>query len=435
MQHRRPAALAPLACGAALVLLACAAALSGCAGAGAAPAPRTAPVLDVATLEARVAAAPGDVEAAVQLGAAYRDARRLDDARRVLAGVRERAPQNEDAVLLLGLTYEDQGDPAHARELYAWYVRNGASRRMRDELRGRLAVLESRAREAEVHAAVAGEGRLAARPPQPNSVAVFPFLFGGGDESLRPLERALAEFMVTDLSQTGRLQVLERVRVQQMRDEIALGQSGRADPATAARGGRLLGAASVVQGRFEGTEQRLNVEARVARVTPSGARPAGDAVSRRGELDHLFDMEKALALGVYRQLGVTLSPDERQRVMRVPTTNLQAVLAFGRGLQAADAGDWARAAGFFLEAARLDPNFSPAAGRAQEAVAAAAAVATTTASLAEMVQIKVAYGEAVLDAVDALVPGSRVGEAVSRTLGLDGIRRGAARVERLLRHP
>lgn len=416
----------------ALHLLA-AAALGGCAAASSSP--RGMPALDVPTLEARVAADSGDAQAAVMLGAAYREAGRLSDARTVLESVRRRAPQNEDAVLFLGLVYEEQNELDRARELYRRYVAQGASRRMRDELRGRLALLEQRAREAEVQAAVAQEARLSAAAPEPNTVAVFPFLFGGGDESLRPLERALAEFMVTDLSQTGRLRVLERVRVQQMLDEVALSSSGRVDSATAVRGGRLLGAASVVQGRFAGTEQALNLEARVARMTRTGSRPTGDAVSRRGDMDALFRMQKALAVGVYQRLGVQLSPTERERVMRIPTTNLHAVLAFGRGLQAADAGQWAQAAEHFLEAARLDPGFSPAAGRAGEALNAARALAVTTADLATMARIKLEHGAEVLDAVDALLPGAQVGAAVAQVLGIGGLRERAARVERLFGRP
>jgi tetratricopeptide (TPR) repeat protein len=410
-----------------------AATLAGCAAASSSP--RGMPALDVPTLEARVAADSGDAQAAVMLGAAYREAGRLDDARGVLERVRRRAPQNEDAVLFLGLVYEEQNELDRARELYQRYIAQGVSRRMRDELRGRLALLEQRVREAEVQAAVAQEARLATTAPEPNTVAVFPFLFGGGDESLRPLERALAEFMVTDLSQTGRLRVLERVRVQQMLDEVALSESGRVDSATAVRGGRLLRAASVVQGRFAGTEQALNLEARVARVTASGSRASGQAVERRGDMDALFQMQKALAVGVYQRLGVQLSPTERERVMRIPTTNLHAVLAFGRGLQAADAGQWAQAAEHFLEAARLDPGFSPAASRAGEAVQAARALAVTTADLATMARIKLEHGAEVLDAVDALLPGAQVGSAVAQVLGISGLRERAARVERLFGRP
>jgi thioredoxin-like negative regulator of GroEL len=411
-------------------LLLAAAMLGGSTGAAAQS--RAEPVEDVPALEARVAADPADVAAAVRLGGAYRDAGRLADARRVLEGVHRRAPQDEGAVLFLGITYEDQGELARARELYAWYERNGASKRLRAELRGRVVLLDRRAREAEVRAAVAQEARLASTPPQPNTVAVFPFLFGGGDEALRPLERALAEFMVTDLSQTGRLRLLERVRVQEMLDEVALADRRRVDPATAARGGRLLRAASVVQGRFAGTEQALSLEARVAHVTPGGARPAGDAVASRGPMQHLFEMEKALAMGVYRELGVELTPAQHERVMHVPTTSLPAVLAFGRGLQAADAGDYGAAAALFGEAARLDPAFAPALRRAQEAMEAARAVATTTAQLADMVDIKLAYGEAVLDAVDERIPGAGVHAAVSRALGLNTVHRRTGQLRRLL---
>jgi len=170
-------------------------------------------------------------------------------------------------------------------------------------------------------------------------------------------------------------------------------------------------------------------------VGPTGSRPTGDAVARRGGMDALFQMQKALAVGVYQQLGVQLSPAERERVMRIPTTNLHAVLAFGRGLQAADAGQWAQAADHFLEAARLDPNFAPAAGRASEALHAARALAVTTADLATMARIKLEHGAELLDAVDALLPGAQVGTAVAQLLGIGGLRERAVRVERLLRRP
>ncbi|HEY0035519.1 MAG TPA: tetratricopeptide repeat protein, partial [Longimicrobium sp.] len=138
----------------------------GCAGT--APAPSTAPAADLPALERRVAARPDDAAAAVRLGAAYRQAGRLDDARRVLEDAARRAPRDGDAALYLGLTREDQGDFAGARSLYERYARTGASPRVRAQLRDRLALLDRRAREAEVRAAVAQEARLASTPPTPN---------------------------------------------------------------------------------------------------------------------------------------------------------------------------------------------------------------------------------------------------------------------------
>lgn len=405
--------------------------LAACAGA---PPPNAAPAAQIPALEARVAQRPADVQAVVQLGGAYRQAGRLHDARRVLEDAHRRAPRDGGAAALLGLTCEDQGDFACARPLYEEYVRSGPSRLLRAQLRDRLALLERRQREADVRAAVAQEARLANTPPQPNTVAIFPFIFAGTDESLRPLERALAEFMATDLASLGSLTVLERARVQLLLDEIARGGSGRVDAATAARGGRLLGAAHVVQGHIGGGGQALALQARVARVTPAGAQTAGDAVEERGALAALFDMQQALALGVYQRLGFEPTPEQRARVMKKPTEHLQAVLAYGRGLESADAGDFAQAARHFMEAAALDPGFAAARMQAAQTTSAARAATVTPAQLTVLASSS-ATGDDPLAAVQALVPSAGVRDPAVEALGAEGLRGGTATVEIILRRP
>jgi tetratricopeptide (TPR) repeat protein len=407
--------------------------VAGCAVA--APASQAAPAAEIPALEARVQDAPADVSAAVRLGAAYREAGRLDDARRVLEQAHGRAPGDDGATVYLGLTYEDQGELQRARELYEAYARSGASRQLRGELRGRLAVLERRAREADVRQTVAREAELADTPPRPNSVAVFPFRFAGEDPALRPLERALAEFLAADLAVSGRLHVLERARVQQLLDEIGLAQAGRVDPATAARGGRLLGAASVVQGHIGGTERSLELEVRVARITPGGASPAGGPLAERGGAGGLFEMQKGLALAIHQRLGVELTPAERERVMRRPTENLQAVLAYGRGLEAADAGDFAQAAEHFMQATTMDPGFAAAAQQAQASSGAARAAGTTTAQLARMARAELSQPADPLAGVQMLVPGAGRRDPAVEALGQEGFRDATARVELIFRRP
>ncbi|MEP0546712.1 MAG: hypothetical protein ABJF88_07265, partial [Rhodothermales bacterium] len=69
------------------------------------------------------------------------------------------------------------------------------------------------------------------------------------------------------------------------------------------------------------------------------------------------------------------------RIERVPTRDLQAFLAFSRGLQEEDAGDFAAAAAAFAQAAALDPGFELAATRAGEAAALSSAGGTVSAAL------------------------------------------------------
>ena len=49
-----------------------------------------------------------------------------------------------------------------------------------------------------------------------------PLRFNGTDSTLKPLERGMAELIITDLSRSARLTVVERDRMQALADEIQL---------------------------------------------------------------------------------------------------------------------------------------------------------------------------------------------------------------------
>ena len=55
-----------------------------------------------------------------------------------------------------------------------------------------------------------------------------------------PLERGLADLLITDLSRSAQLTVVERDRMQALADEIQLSQSDRVDAATSVRAGKLI---------------------------------------------------------------------------------------------------------------------------------------------------------------------------------------------------
>ena len=332
--------------------------LAGCSlGGSFVPSPEQVP-----QLEARVASRPGDTEAAVRLGAAYQAAGRLDDAAPLLERARAADPDDANAAFFLGVVYEGQNRPGEAIEAYVAFRSLAPGTRAAQRVDGRIRLLRRQQLRASIREAVAMEQSLA-QTPSPATVAVFPFRFDGTDERLQPLGRALAEMLSTDLAQTDRLTVLERVRIQALLDEVALGQSGAVDEGSAVRGGRLLGAGRVVQGQVSGNEARLRLEAAVVEVG-RGTEPGTVAQEDAGA--NLFAMEKALAFQIYEEMGISLTPAEREAVNRRFTENLQALLAFGRGLQAADQGNYQQARQFFSEAASLDPGFDAASELAVE---------------------------------------------------------------------
>jgi len=417
------------------LMLAAAAVLLGCASAPPPPAPAQIPAL-----EARLARDSSDIDAMVQLGAAYRQAGRSAEARWLLERALARRPDNALTALYLGLTYEDQGDLGRARELYTRYVEAEAAPGMRDvqrRIRARLPLLARRELEAAVRSAIAREAELAGTEPAASRVAVFPFLYGGADPELRPLGRALAELLATDLSQVQRVTVLERARVQLLLDELALADSGYVDPATAARSGRLLGAGRIVQGRIAGGADALRLEAAVVRAGTGEA--VGGAVREEDELRRLFDMEKRLALALFESLGVQLTPAERERVNRRPTQSLQALLEYGLGLEAEDAGDYARAAAHYGRAEAADPGFAEARTRREGAEGAAAAVRETTAQLSALASAAAGFGAAApasieIDQVLQQLPAFNGRDAAAEILGREGIGRRSV-IEIILRPP
>lgn len=337
--------------------------VAACANPYLAPAP---PSPDqIPELEVRRASRPADADLATRLGAAYREAGRLDEAAAVLESTLDAQPGYDDAVYFLGLTYEDAGADSAAVALYQTYLDSGSNPRLRAELADRVEVVRRRALRESVRASVAREAELAATPPQPRTVAVFPFAYVGSAPDLSPLARALSQMLVTDLAQTDRLTLLERIQVQYLAEEIALSESGRVDPATAVRGGRIVGAESVVQGQLGGDAGRVLME---AALVASSADPATtEPHAAEDDLDAFFDLEKELVLALYEAAGVQLTPAERERVLERRTENLEAALAFGLGLEAQDAGRYSEAAEHFERAISLDPGFDPAADALDDA--------------------------------------------------------------------
>ena len=141
-------------------------------------------------------------------------------------------------------------------------------------MRTRLALVQRQELEEKVRAALLRERQLADSVPPARTVGVFPFFTATSDTTLRPLGTAVAELLTTDLAQTERVRVVERVQVKVLLDEMELGATERVDPRTAARSGRILGASNIVQGRMDGSQAQLTMQTAVVRVpAPAGAPP------------------------------------------------------------------------------------------------------------------------------------------------------------------
>lgn len=317
----------------------------------------------IARLERARSASPQSEPVLRSLGIAYYKSGNLRDARSALEQATKLNPRDGTAALYLGLTAEGQNDLSTARVAYSSYVQYGRTSRVRRALEGRLAALQRRQLVEAARVQVSAEQQLAQQAGAPNVVAVLPLTFSGADTSLKPLERGLAELLTTDLARSSRLTVVERLRLQAVLDEIKLQSSGATDSTTNVRAGRILQAGRLVEGSILQRGEQLRVDAAVIDVPTT--RLSGATNDDRA-LDELLTLEKNIALGLFQQLGVTLTTAERNAVEERPTRSLAAFVAYSRGLLLEDEGQFERADEFYQSALRLDPSFGAARAKSEE---------------------------------------------------------------------
>jgi tetratricopeptide (TPR) repeat protein len=326
---------------------------------------------NITRLEKVSARKPESEPAQRSLGIAYFQANRYADARSALDRASAIDPHDGVVALYRGLTAEAQNDVTTARSAYESYLTYGRTRGVMKQIAQRLVVLARKENELAAKQAVAREQQLASVPGSPRTVAVLPFRFTGADTSLTPLERGFAELVATDLSRSSQLTVVDRARLQALLDEIRLQQTAGVEAGTGVRAGKLLQAGRLVGGTISQLDSnQLRADAFVTNVQTT--QTEGGGANDQQALDQLFTLEKNIVLRLLADMGVTLTTVERNSIEQRPTRSLAAFLSYSRGLELEDEGRFDAASRLFDNAVRLDPSFSAAQQRSQNAKNAAA---------------------------------------------------------------
>ena len=191
-------------------------------------------------------------------------------------------------------------------------------------------------------------------PEGRNTAAVLYFTNKTGQPEMDPVQKGMALMLITDLSTIEGIQVVERVRIQALAEETGLALSGLVDPDTAPRVGKLLGARWLVGGDILKEDAvPLRIESNLLDV------PAGEILggaTAGGSLDDLFRMEKDLLFRIVELLKIELTPGQRAALKRPCSTSRPALLAFFKGIDASDRGDYEGAARFYESALKDDPD-------------------------------------------------------------------------------
>jgi hypothetical protein len=160
--------------------------------------------------------------------------------------------------------------------------------------------------------------------------------------------------LLTDLSQVPGLQLIERVKLQALAEELKLGSSGLVDQQTAPRVGKLVGASWIVGGDFiGGGEMTFDTKSRLLDVASS---KISSQFSVPGTLDDFLKTEKELAFMIVNKLKISLKPGVAAAIRKPCTTNMKALDALFRGVDASDRAEHQQAGELYTAALVIDPD-------------------------------------------------------------------------------
>jgi TolB-like protein len=196
------------------------------------------------------------------------------------------------------------------------------------------------------------------------SVAVLNFHNRTGQERLNALQKGLALMLITDLAKVETIIVVERVKMQALVDELALGESGLVDKATAPKVGKLLRAYYVVNGTIqEGSIEELELGSSILDVP---FEIVSDLPPAAGRLDELFRMEKEVLFAIIEELNIYLSAEKKRQLEEPLSLSTAALLALFQGIHLSDQGSYAEAAEMYNRAIAEDPGLDVARDALQE---------------------------------------------------------------------
>lgn len=277
----------------------------------------------------------------------------LDGAKNTLEQAQAIFPENFAVPFYLGLIYLQEGRREDAITQWRRYLDMDPRSQNARELRKTLTLLLREEARANAREALAREAALAGVEADSDTIAVSAFS-NIGSMHLGPLGKGLAAMLITDLAKVPGLQVVDRMALQALLEELRLGTTGLVDRKTAPQVGRLLKVRRVATGSLSDVEEKQLQIASVLFDAERNADIGGQDVE--GDLDSFFVLQKQIACGIITAMGKNC--DSAPGAFHKPhTTSWPAFVSFSKGLDQFDNNQYDEARASFQEALRQDPDF------------------------------------------------------------------------------
>jgi len=277
---------------------------------------------------------------------------KIDDAVVALESVLKKEPGDPYSILYLGLAYLYQKKFEKALNIWQKF-RDKKQPYVEQEIQRELTLLQYKVSYQIAEKALNKEINLG--KPAQNTIAVCYYEDLSPNKTLRPFQKAMTLMLISNLSKIKNLQVVERLQLQALLDELRLSKSHIVDKNNSIRIGYLLGAENLVVGTLVSGSIRVTTC-----LTSVSEQNVISTMSDTVDRDQFFKLPMIITLRIVSILSLDLSQDDIKSISEPQTKIYEAFVDFSRGLDAMDSGNWKMSRYYFNRALQADPNFSMA---------------------------------------------------------------------------
>ena len=177
------------------------------------------------------------------------------------------------------------------------------------------------------------------------------------------LSKGLADMLITDLSASERLMIVERERLNEIVAELQLTRAGVVDSSIANRVGQMAKVDWVLFGSFLKEGNHLKIEAHILDLKRQELLRVEWA---EGPAEEVLQLEKRLVQQLLERLDIPITEEEKRSIMYIPTDSVPAFEHYSKSLDLYDNGLWFDALLECRLAVRQDTDFIKARGRVAE---------------------------------------------------------------------
>jgi TolB-like protein len=189
------------------------------------------------------------------------------------------------------------------------------------------------------------------------TIAILPFENLTGNTESEWIGRGFSESLSSGLLEIHGLTLVERYKLNEVLEEISLGQTGLIDSKSSQETGKILGANYLTLGSYQIMDETMRVNCRIIEVETGAVISSAKLTN---QYKNLFDVQDSLISTLLIGIGKSELIKSKKKIIEIETNNLEAYEYAIKGEIELDKGDFRPAAENFEKALNIDNEYERA---------------------------------------------------------------------------